>query len=53
MIMITGFNRDIVNYGVLGIVSTARKVVSGLHNTQNKPGNSQNRGFGYIGKGAK
>lgn len=48
-----GFNRDFVNSGVLGIIIGRFGASWGPCNSQNKPGNSQNRGFGNIGEGTK
>ena len=53
MIMGTGVNNEIVKTGVLGIKMGHFGASWGRCNSQNKLHNSQNRGFGNIGKGAK
>lgn len=52
-VMITEVNRQIVGSGVLGIIIGAFWAIGRPCNSQNKPGNSQKRGFGNIGERAK
>lgn len=51
--MITGVNNDFVNYGVLGIKTGRFRGPGCPCNSQNKPGNSQKRGFGNIEDGPR